>query len=103
VERGATTTLRESAALGLMDRVERRWSADIPTPTETAEAFWYACHGGQQPAAEYLLARGAELNWVSMWDQSTPLDAAHRGGHTDLVAWLRQRGARSTAELNDRG
>jgi ankyrin repeat protein len=106
VERGATTMLREAAALGLMDRVEAGWSAadgQTPTPAETTEAFWYACHGGQQAAAGYLLDRGADLNWVSRWDDSTPLDAAGRSGHTDLVGWLRQRGARSAAELDPHG
>jgi hypothetical protein len=53
VERGAHTPLREAAALGLMDRVEQYCAADTPpTPDEVTQALWYACHGGQQPAAE---------------------------------------------------
>lgn len=100
VERGARVTLREAAALGLMDRVERYWSADEPPPaTDVTEALWYACHGGQRVAARYLLDRGAELNWVSRWDGLTPLDAAQRHGAPDLVDWLRASGGRSAREL----
>jgi uncharacterized protein len=100
VERGANTPLREAAALGLMDRVEAHWAGgDRPTPDDTTQAFWYACHGGQQGAAEYLLERGADLNWVSTWDQLTPLDAARRSGADEVAAWLRGRGGRSAREL----
>lgn len=100
VERGANTPLREAAALGLMDRVEAVWAGDeTPTSEDVTQALWYACHGGQQRAAEYLLEQGAELNWVSTWDQLTPLDAAQRSGADALVAWLRSRGGRSAGEL----
>jgi ankyrin repeat protein len=99
VERGATTPLREAAALGLMDRVEQYCSVR-PTPDELTQALWYACHGGQQAVAEYLLDRGAELNWISTWDELTPLDAARRSEADELVAWLRRRGAQSAAELS---
>jgi hypothetical protein len=30
-----------------------------------SRAFWGACHGGQQEAAEFLLERGAELRLSS--------------------------------------
>jgi ankyrin repeat protein len=100
VERGAHTPLREAAALGLMNRVESHWAGDgRPTPEDATQAFWYACHGGQQPAAAYLLDRGAELNWISSWDHLTPLDAAQREGFDELVVWLRSRGGRSAAEV----
>ncbi len=101
VERGAHTPLREAAALGLTDRVERYCAGD-PPPTfeDLTQALWYACHGGRQPMAHYLLERGADLNWVSTWDETTPLDAARRSGADDLVAWLRDRGATSAAEPN---
>lgn len=100
VERGAHTPLREAAALGLMDRVQA-YCVDEPRPTsdDLTQALWYAGHGGQQMIAEYLLERGAELNWISSWDELTPLDAARRSGADDLVEWLRSRGAKSTAEL----
>jgi uncharacterized protein len=100
VERGAHTPLREAAALGLLDRVET-YCASVapPTPEDLTQALWYACHGGQQPVAEYLLDRGADLNWISSWDDLTPLDAASRSESAELVEWLRSQGAKTTAEL----
>lgn len=98
VERGARTTLWQAAALGLMDRVDEYFTA-VPPPTqgEITNAFWCACHGGQRPVAEYLLGRGADLNWVGH-DGLTPLDAATRSGASELVEWLRSRNARSAKE-----
>jgi hypothetical protein len=101
VERGAHTPLREAAALGLMDRVEQYCAADPPpTPDDLTQALWYACHGGQRRPAEYLLERGAELNWISTWDGLTPLDDARREGNNELIDWLLRRGAKSAAELS---
>jgi ankyrin repeat protein len=97
VERGAATTLWQAAALGLMDRVEPYFATDSPpSPAEVTSAFWCACFGGQRPAAEYLLGRGADLNWVG-YDRLTPLDAARRSGADSLVEWLRGIGAKSAA------
>jgi ankyrin repeat protein len=99
VERGAGTTLWQAAALGLMHRVERQFETDPrPSDAEVTQAFWCACFGGQQEAAEYLLGRGADVNWVG-YDKLTPLDAATRRGAEPVVAWLRRLGAKSTAEL----
>jgi uncharacterized protein len=60
--------------------------------------FWQACacHGGQRRAAELLLARGADVNWVPDYARGTGLDVA-AGPDTRrelLVAWLREHGAR---------
>ena len=72
VERGAVTTL------GLMERVAAGFTCDpAPDATAVTQAFWCACHGGQLPAAEYLLTRSAE--WVG-WDGLTALDAATLSG-----------------------
>jgi ankyrin repeat protein len=98
VERGAQTTLVDAATLGLMDRVEGYFDGGSPSSNELNHAFWGACHGGQRSAAEYLLERGADLNWVPPWEDLTPLDAARRNEAGELVAWLRRRGARSAAE-----
>jgi ankyrin repeat protein len=111
VERGAKTSLWEAAALGLMDRVEEHvagvqlaaWSPRPPQPAdaepdEVTHAFWCACHGGQPQTAEYLLNRGADINWIG-YDKLTPLDAARRTGANELVAWLFHRGAKSAQEL----
>ena len=94
VERGARATIWQAAALGMMDRVEEHLAGN-PAPDVVTNAFWGACHGGQLIAAQYLLRRGANLNWVGH-DHLTPLDAAARNGNSELVAWLRSQGAVST-------
>lgn len=100
VERGARTTLWQAAALGETDRVAASFTseADPPTAEDITNALWCACHGGQQETADYLLRRGGDLNWVGH-DRLTALDAADRAGRPALVAWLREQGARSAAEL----
>jgi ankyrin repeat protein len=100
LERGARTTLWQAAALGLMARVEQYFAGEpAPAPDEITNAFWCACQGSQQAAAEYLLQRGADLDWVG-YNQLTPLDAAARSGAVELVQLLRGRGAKSAKELN---
>lgn len=111
VERGARMALWHAAALGKMEAIashfagsplSRRypWGAGSASPPdEITVSFWCACHGGQRHAAEYLLERGGNLNWVSVWDGLTPLDAAQRSEAADLVPWLRDQGAMSAGEL----
>jgi len=98
VERGAATTMWQAAALGMMDRVRPYFAAEPPPLPEITNAFWCACFGGQQLAAEYLLAHGADFNWTGH-DGLTPLDAASTGGAEPLVAWLQGIGAKSAADL----
>jgi ankyrin repeat protein len=108
VGRGARTTLTDAATLGLMDRVEAHFtSTETPTSDAITRAFWGACHGGQRQAAEYLLARGADINWIGHGG-TTPLDIARREdaerlvGRTaaaNLISWLQARGAKSADEL----
>lgn len=93
VERGARATLWQAAALGLMDRVEDLFTMSPPSPDEITNAFWCACHGGQQATADYLLDRGADLNWIGH-DALTPLAAATRRGAAELAAHLRAKGAK---------
>jgi ankyrin repeat protein len=93
VERGAQTTLWQAAALGLLDRVQAHWTATPPTTDEVTNAFWNACRGGQLATAEFLLARGADLNWVGH-DHKRPLQVARESGVEPLVLWLLGRGAR---------
>jgi ankyrin repeat protein len=95
VERGAQTALWQAAALGLIARVEEHFAADpVRAAGEATNAFWCACHGGQRVTAEYLLDRGADMNWIGHGGLS-PLDAATRSGALGLADWLRSRGARS--------
>jgi len=95
IERGARSTLFESAVMGLLDRVTADLGADPPpSPGEISWAFWGACHGGQPVVADYLLERGADINWVAPWDGLAPLDAARRSEHSTIIEWLRERGAK---------
>jgi ankyrin repeat protein len=95
LERGATTTFWESATLGLRDRVDAFFNADPPPSAEDiTEAFWGASHGSQLGMAEYLHARGADINWVG-WDDLTALDAARRSDAREVVVFLEELGARS--------
>jgi hypothetical protein len=93
--------LRDAATLGLQDRLEEFFATTRTAPTETEinRAFWWACHGGQQTAAAYLLDRRADVNWVPDWEDATPLDAAEGAKAPALVAWLRARGGRTAREL----
>jgi ankyrin repeat protein len=99
VERGAKTNLWNAAALGLLDRVEQEFAGPTqPAQEEVTNAFWCACHGGQRATAEYLLERGADLNWIGH-DQHTPLDAARRSDANQLADWLVQQGAETAEQL----
>lgn len=92
VERGARTLLWHEAALGLMERITRRFDTEPhPGTEELSGAFWNACHGGQLAAAKWLLQYGADLNWRAPGSGKTPLEMAEGSGHSDLAAWLRGR------------
>ena len=65
------------------------------------QSFWSACHGGKLSTAEYLLDRGADINWIG-WDDKTPLDVVDQIVAPDLAAWLRARGAKLANELRTR-
>ncbi|HUH61348.1 MAG TPA: ankyrin repeat domain-containing protein [Terracidiphilus sp.] len=97
VERGARATFWQSAALGIMDRLRDAFASEARSADDVTNAFWSACHGGQIEAAQYLLERGADRNWIGH-DGLTPLDAAIRGGNKELVSWLRIEGAVSSRE-----
>jgi ankyrin repeat protein len=101
LEHGAKTNLWQAAALGLLDRVTELGSEQPPSADEITDAFWQACHGGQRQTAEWLLGRGADINWVG-WNEQTPLDIALSQDHAEtpaLADWLRAHGARTAAEL----
>src|SRR5262249_24210364 len=94
VERGARTLLWQEAALGLISAITRRVEADPPPQRETLFGpFWNACHGGQLAAAQYLLARGADLDWPAPGAGQRPPDIGERAGRSDVVAWLLEQGA----------
>jgi hypothetical protein len=89
--------LWHAGALGMLDRMERILGETPSAADEVSQAFWHACSGGQRRAAEYLLARGADLNWVPEYAEGSPLDAANSSGtrRANVVSWLRERGATS--------
>jgi ankyrin repeat protein len=99
VARGATVDrLWHAAALGMLSRTEQLLAQRPDAADEVSQAFWHACAGGQRRTAEFLLAHGADLNWVPDYAEGTPLDAANSLGtrQDNIVSWLRERGASST-------
>jgi hypothetical protein len=89
-----------AAALGLLTRLQQLL-AERPEPDagDVSQAFWHACSGGQRRAAEYLLARGADINWIPDYADGTPLDAAGGVGtrRDNVIGWLQSLHARSSA------
>lgn len=88
--RGAKTTFTESAALGLVDRLEQH---SDPEPQQLTAALWHASRAGQLAAVQWLVARGADIQWVG-WDGIAPLDGAVQSGNQELIAWLISQGAK---------
>ena len=87
-----------AAALGMVGRLAALLEGNPPAQ-DVSQAFWHACAGGQRRAAEYLLSRGADLNWEPDYAQGTPLDAAS-GRSTrqeNVISWLGELGARSSS------
>jgi ankyrin repeat protein len=100
VARGAAVDkLWHAGALGMLDRIEQLFEQRPEAAGEVSQAFWHACAGGQRRAAEYLLARGADLNWEPDYAKGTPLDAASSPGtrQSNVVSWLQELGARKSA------
>jgi uncharacterized protein len=87
-----------AAALGLLSCLEALLGSDPPAE-DVSQAFWHACAAGQRRAAQYLLSRGADLNWEPDYAQGTPLDAASGQGtrQENVISWLRELGARSAS------
>jgi uncharacterized protein len=84
-----------AAALGMLGRLDAILGS-APSAEVVSQAFWHACTGGQRRAAEYLLSRGADLNWEPDYAHGTPLDAAsgHSTQQDNVITWLRELGAR---------
>jgi ankyrin repeat protein len=100
VERGATVTFWQAAALGLDDLIGASLASEPkPTPDDIQHAFWSACHGGQLGVAGRLRDAGADVNWIPPWEHVSPLDAARRSGAFDLLTWLHGLGAKSAEEI----
>jgi ankyrin repeat protein len=103
VDRGARVNrLWQAAALGLIARADELLANGSHSHQDLTDAFWLACHGGQRRMAEYLLARGAELNGTASWaDGGTPLEVAESPADTGreaLLTWLRDLGAKRSSK-----
>jgi ankyrin repeat protein len=102
VARGAKVDeLWHAAALGMLTRLEQLLAErPDPDPQDLSQAFWHACSGGQRRAAEYLLALGADIDWVPDYANGTPLDAAGGVGtrRDNVIGWLRSLNARSSKQ-----
>jgi ankyrin repeat protein len=102
VQRGAKVEkLWHAAALGMLDRLEELLGGPSGTEAEAvSQAFWHACAAGQRRAAELLLNRGANLNWIPDYAKGTPLDAAGALGtrQNNVISWLRDLGAQSSEQ-----
>ena len=101
VDRGARVDAAwEAAALGMLERLAELLS--YSNSEDVSQAFWHACDAGQRRAAEFLLSRGADLNWIPDYAQGTPLDAARRPStrRENITAWLRAQGARSAGDVS---
>jgi ankyrin repeat protein len=79
----------------MLERIDQLLEQRPEAAGEVSQAFWHACAGGQRRAAEYLLARGADLNWEPDYAEGTPLDAASSPGtrQSNIVSWLQELGA----------
>jgi len=97
VARGASIgELWEAAALGDRPKVDELLGTDPPpTAADIDEALWQACHGGQRRMAEYLLARGANVNATVDYATGTPIEVATQPDtqRQALAGWLREQGA----------
>ena len=92
LERGATTTLWQAAALGLLDRVQAFWENEpLPAPRDITNALWHACRGGQVAVSAHLLEHGGDPSWVG-YNGKTPHDVAIASGNQALLKKLRERG-----------
>jgi ankyrin repeat protein len=87
--------LWHAAALGMLQRLDQLLAGRSEADDKVSQAFWHACAAGQRRAAEYLLTRGADLNWTPDYAEGTPLDAASSLGtqEENVRAWLREQGA----------
>jgi ankyrin repeat protein len=82
-------------AAGMGQDLASFFDSRSPSVEDVNNAFWQACHGGHRRTADYLLARGADRQWVPTYSKQTPLGAASSldTGRSALVNWLKENGA----------
>ncbi len=100
VHRGAHTRLRDAAALGMVEQVQRDLAVGSEASAEDiSQALWSAAVGGQYTTSVMLGDCGADVNWRGR-DGRTPLDCAEEAFAPKLTAWLRDRGALRSREMH---
>lgn len=98
---GAETDILVAAAMGETDEVLRLLGRPLPEAFREharPEPLVWAARGGQVEVARMLLARGADINTWTRWNE-TALHAAAEAGKADMVTFLLQMGA----DVNDQG
>jgi len=95
----STQNVFQASSTGNLARVRALVDADPQLVGARSPNGLTALHAaalyGQRATAEYLLAKGADVNAVAR-HSGTPLDVAYESGQTELVAWLQSRGASFT-------
>ena len=100
IARGVSLELHEAAAAGRLDRVKEFVEKD-PSLAKKYSPDGFPILGlaavfGHQRVAEYLLAKGADIDATATNGTGyNALTGAVASGHKDLVAWLLSRGANS--------
>lgn len=93
-----TLTLHEAAIVGDLERVMEfvEQDANLASDTSAPDGFsplGLAAHFGRRDVAEYLIAKGADVNFAARESGFTALTGAIAGGHPDLVRILIEAGA----------
>jgi ankyrin repeat protein len=90
-----------AAAVGRTSQLEAFFAGKLVLSSQDInQAFWHAYHGGHRRTAEYLLSRGADINWKPDYANETALEIAAAGpdtGRQALVNWLTEVAAKPAA------
>lgn len=93
------TGLGDEAAIGLMDKIEKRFEdVSLSRRDSIVYAFWNACCAGQLEPAKFLLGKGTDVNWIPDWCDTRPLDGATKSENEELVEWLANGAIRNEEE-----
>lgn len=87
VERGATLTIWQAAALGELVEMDSLADGADTDQHELDNACWHACRAGQPGTTQSLVRRGADLDRPGHLDQ-TAREAGLASGNAELMTWL---------------
>ncbi len=88
VERGASMTSWQAAALGESDALAHCLDNAGVTADDVTNACWHSCRAGQLATTQMLIAAGADIDWLG-YDNLTSRQAGMASGNDDLTVWLR--------------